>query len=48
MLDWPRLIAALIAFVVAFRTRSTLATVSIGMLTLWGMQMLLAHLTPPA
>lgn len=48
MLDWPRLVAALIAFVVAFRTRSTLATVSIGMLTLWGMQMLLAHLTPPA
>ena len=39
-LDWPRCIAALIAFVVAFRTRSTLATVSIGMLTLWGMQVL--------
>lgn len=41
MLDWPRLIAALIAFAVAFRTRSTLATVGIGMLALWGMQALL-------
>ena len=40
-LDWPRLIAALLAFAVAFRTRSTLATVSIGMLALWGMQALL-------
>jgi len=42
MLDWPRLVAALIAFAVAFRTRSTLATVSIGMLALWGMQALLS------
>ena len=39
-LDWPRLIAALIAFAVAFRTRSTVATVSIGMLVLWGLQAL--------
>jgi len=41
MLDWPRLVAASIALAVAFRTRSTLATVSIGMLALWGMQALL-------
>lgn len=39
-LDWPRLLAALIAFVVAFRTRSTVATVCIGMVTLWGLQAL--------
>jgi branched-subunit amino acid transport protein len=39
-LDWPRLIAALIAFAVAFRTRNTVATVSIGMLALWGLQAL--------
>lgn len=38
--DWPRLIAALVAFAVAFRTRSTLATVCIGMLVLWGLQAL--------
>lgn len=41
MLDWPRLVAASIAFAVAFRTRSTLATVGIGMLALWSMQALL-------
>ena len=41
-LDWPRLIAALLAVSVALRTRSTLATISIGMLALWGMQALLA------
>ena len=39
-LDWPRLVAALIAVAVAFRTRSTLATVSVGMLVLWGLQAL--------
>ena len=39
-LDWPRLIAALLAVVIAVRTRNTLATISIGMLTLWGMQAL--------
>jgi len=39
-LDWPRLIAALIAFAVAFRTGSTVATVSIGMLALWALQAL--------
>jgi len=40
-LDWPRLIAASIAVIVALRTRSTLATIVIGMLVLWGMQALL-------
>lgn len=40
-LDWPRLIAALLAVLIALRTRNTLATISIGMLTLWGMQALL-------
>lgn len=39
-LDWPRLIAALVAFAVAFRSRSTVATVCIGMLVLWGLQAL--------
>jgi branched-subunit amino acid transport protein len=37
-LDWPRLISALIAFAVAFRSRSTVATVCIGMLVLWALQ----------
>lgn len=41
-LDSPRLIAALIAFAVAFRTRSTLATVCVGMLVLWGLQAMVA------
>ncbi|MBI5922208.1 MAG: AzlD domain-containing protein [Betaproteobacteria bacterium] len=41
-LDWPRLIAALIAVTIALRTRGTLATICIGMLALWGMQALLA------
>ncbi|MCX7173006.1 MAG: AzlD domain-containing protein [Proteobacteria bacterium] len=36
--DSPRLIAALVAFAVAFHTRSTLATVCVGMLVLWGLQ----------
>lgn len=39
-LNWPRLIAALVAVAVAFRTRSTLATVCVGMLVLWGLQAL--------
>lgn len=37
-LDSPRLVAALVAFAVAFRTRSTVATVCVGMLVLWGLQ----------
>ena len=41
MLDWPRLIAALLAVIIALRTRSTLATISLGMLVLWGAQALL-------
>ncbi|MFA7281259.1 MAG: AzlD domain-containing protein [Sterolibacterium sp.] len=41
-LDWPRLIAALLAIAIALRTRSTLATICSGMLALWGMQALLA------
>ncbi|MFA7270156.1 MAG: AzlD domain-containing protein [Sterolibacterium sp.] len=41
-LDLPRLVAALLAVIVALRTRSTLATIGIGMLTLWSMQALLA------
>ena len=40
-LEWPRLVAALVAFAVAFRTRSTVATVCIGMLVLWGLQAVL-------
>lgn len=40
-LDWPRLIAALLAVLIALRSRNTLATISIGMLTLWGLQGLL-------
>lgn len=37
----PRLIAALLAIVIAMRTRSTLATIGIGMLALWSLQALL-------
>lgn len=40
-LDWPRLVAALVAISVAVRTRNTLATICSGMLTLWCMQALL-------
>ena len=40
-LDPARLLAAVIAFLVAWRTRSTMATVGIGMLALWGLQALL-------
>ena len=39
--DLPRLGAALLAFAVAWRTRSTMATIGIGMLALWGLQALL-------
>jgi branched-subunit amino acid transport protein len=36
----PRIIAALVAGVVAFGTRSTLATLAIGMLALWALRLL--------
>jgi branched-subunit amino acid transport protein len=34
----PKLVAAVVAGVVAFATRSTLATLASGMLTLWALQ----------
>jgi branched-subunit amino acid transport protein len=37
----PRIIAATLAAVVAWRTRSTLWTIVLGMLALWGLQTLL-------
>jgi branched-subunit amino acid transport protein len=37
----PRIIAATLAAVVAWRTRSTLWTIVLGMLALWGLQALL-------
>ncbi|HUW36761.1 MAG TPA: AzlD domain-containing protein [Rhodocyclaceae bacterium] len=40
--DPARLFAAVIAFLVAWKTRSTMATVGIGMLALWGLQALLS------
>ena len=40
-LDIPRLIAAALAALVAWKTRSTLLTVVLGMFTLWGLQALL-------
>ncbi|HJU23230.1 MAG TPA: AzlD domain-containing protein [Casimicrobiaceae bacterium] len=36
----PRIIAALLAGVVAFVTRNTLATLAVGMLSLWGLRLL--------
>jgi branched-subunit amino acid transport protein len=36
----PRLVAALVAALVAWRTKSVLWTISVGMLTLWGCQWL--------
>lgn len=39
-LDFPRLAAAAIAVLIAWRTRSTLWTVLFGMLALWGLQAL--------
>ncbi|HUY04160.1 MAG TPA: AzlD domain-containing protein [Rhodocyclaceae bacterium] len=39
--DPARLLAAVIASLVAWKTRSTMATVSIGMLALWGLQAIL-------
>lgn len=39
--NWPRLIAAVFAALIAWRTRSTLWTVVLGMLALWGLQFLL-------
>ena len=41
-IDLPRIAAALLAFAVAWRTRSTMATVVVGMLALWGLQAVLA------
>ncbi len=40
-LDLPRLGAALLALAVAWRTRSTMATIGTGMLALWALQALL-------
>ena len=40
-LDLPRLGAALLAFAVAWRTRSNMATIVVGMLALWALQALL-------
>lgn len=40
-LDLPRLGAALLALAVAWRTRSTMATIGVGMAALWGLQALL-------
>ena len=37
-LDTPRLAAAIFAALIAWRTRSTLWTVVLGMLALWGLQ----------
>ncbi len=36
----PRLVAALVAAMVAWRTRNVLWTISMGMVTLWGCQLL--------
>ncbi|HRE72577.1 MAG TPA: AzlD domain-containing protein [Accumulibacter sp.] len=38
----PRIAAATLAAAVAWRTRSTLWTIVVGMLALWGLQALLA------
>ena len=40
-LDLPRLGAALLAVAVAWRTRSTMATIGSGMVALWALQALL-------
>jgi branched-subunit amino acid transport protein len=37
----PRLIAGIIAVIVAWRTKNVWATIAVGMLVLWGMQLLL-------
>ena len=39
--DVPRLAAAVLAVLVAWKTRSVLWTVILGMLSLWGLQLLL-------
>lgn len=39
--DLPRITAAALAALIAWRTRSTLLTVVLGMLALWGLQALL-------
>lgn len=38
--DLARSVAAIVAFVVAYRTRSTLLTVAVGMVVLWILQLL--------
>lgn len=38
--DAPRVIAALLALAVAWRTRSTLLTIGLGMAALWGLRAL--------
>lgn len=38
---WDRLIAALVAVLVAWKTRNTLATIASGMVVLWGLQAIL-------
>ena len=38
----PRLVAAAVAGLIAWRTRSILYTIVVGMLTLWGVRWLLA------
>jgi branched chain amino acid efflux pump len=40
----PRIVAAAAAGIVAFHTRSTLATLATGMLALWGLQLALVHI----
>ena len=40
-LDVPRLVAAAIAVLVAWKTRSVLWTIILGMLSLWGLQFFL-------
>jgi branched-subunit amino acid transport protein len=39
--EMERVIAALLAFAVAYRTRSTVLTVVVGMAALWGLQALM-------
>ena len=39
----PRWIAGILAAIVAWRTRNVLLTIAVGMVVLWGLQLLLAH-----
>ena len=38
---WERTTAALIAILVAWKTKNVLATIGVGMLALWGLQMII-------